>query len=263
AFLLSTSRTVAARAAQTHKERLRSTLRVFMRQASGPAMSADTPVSPIARVGALRVTPHTLTRDPYALARMESDPRAMAIKRVMDIVLASTALVVLSPLLALIALLIVRDSEGPPLYCRERIGKHGRPFVMVKFRTMVADRRKRNSGPPDGLSERRRVHKSPDDPRITPVGRFLRRSCLDELPQLWNVLSGSMTLVRPRPRAPEIVAQYEPWQHVRHLVAPGITGWWQINRDGVHLMHEATEMDLFYLEQWSIALDLKILARTV
>jgi lipopolysaccharide/colanic/teichoic acid biosynthesis glycosyltransferase len=181
----------------------------------------------------------------------------------MDVVLASVALVVLAPVLGLIALIVVCDSVGPALFRQERIGKDGRPFVMLKFRTMVADRRTRDTGPPEGVLERRRVHKSRDDPRITAVGRFLRRSCLDELPQLWNVLRGSMSLVGPRPELPEIVAQYEPWQHWRHLVAPGITGWWQIKRDGVLLMHEATEFDLFYLEHWSIGLDLQILARTV
>jgi lipopolysaccharide/colanic/teichoic acid biosynthesis glycosyltransferase len=162
----------------------------------------------------------------------------------------------------LIGLAIKLDSPGPVLFRQVRIGKHGRPFVMLKFRTMIADRRLRNNGPPEGLEERRRVHKSPRDPRITPIGRFLRRTCLDELPQLWNVLRGSMSLVGPRPELPAIVALYEPWQHSRHLVAPGITGWWQINRDGVHLMHQSTELDLFYLEHWSLGLDLRILAST-
>jgi lipopolysaccharide/colanic/teichoic acid biosynthesis glycosyltransferase len=203
------------------------------------------------------IAPHSVT--PVGL---ELDAGARAIKRGMDIALASVGLVVLAPLLGLIALAIVLDSPGPVLFRQERIGKHGRPFVMLKFRTMISDRRERNVGPPEGLEERRRVHKSPNDPRITRIGRFLRRACLDELPQFWNVLCGSMSLVGPRPELPAIVARYEPWQHARHLVAPGITGWWQINRDGVQLMHQATELDLFYLEHWSLALDLRILAST-
>jgi lipopolysaccharide/colanic/teichoic acid biosynthesis glycosyltransferase len=149
------------------------------------------------------------------------------------------------------------------LFRQDRIGKYGRPFRMLKFRTMRPERRMRNTGPPPGQPERRRVHKSPADPRITQFGRFLRRSCLDEVPQLWNVLCGSMSLVGPRPELPHIVAEYEPWQHLRHLATPGITGWWQVNRDGVVLMHQATELDLFYLEHWSLALDLRILARTL
>jgi lipopolysaccharide/colanic/teichoic acid biosynthesis glycosyltransferase len=185
------------------------------------------------------------------------------IKRAIDVVLASLALIVLAPLSGAIALAIVLDSPGPVLFRQERIGKHGRPFVMLKFRTMIADRRKRNVGPPSGMLERRRTHKSPTDPRITSIGRFLRRSCLDELPQFWNVLRGSMSLVGPRPELPDIVAHYEPWQHARHMASPGITGWWQINRDGIHLMHQATELDLFYLENWSVGLDFYILARTL
>ena len=195
--------------------------------------------------------------------RLDCDWRARAIKRALDIGLASLALVMLAPLSGAIALAIVLDSPGPILFRQERIGKHGRPFVMLKFRTMIPDRRKRNVGPPTGVLERRRTHKSPNDPRITSLGRFLRRSCLDELPQFWNVLRGSMSLVGPRPELPDIVARYEPWQHARHRAAPGITGWWQVNRDGVHLMHQATELDLFYLEHWSVGLDLYILARTV
>ncbi|HEY1293537.1 MAG TPA: sugar transferase [Chloroflexota bacterium] len=195
--------------------------------------------------------------------QLAADPRARAIKRTMDIVLSSVALVFLSPLLALIAVGVLLDSPGPVLFRQERIGKYGRSFVMLKFRTMFADRRRRNTGPPPGMAERRHTHKSPNDPRITWLGRFLRRTCLDELPQFWNVLRGSMSLVGPRPELPEIVANYEPWQHARHLAAPGITGWWQVNRDGVHLMHQATELDLFYLEHWSVGLDLRILARTL
>jgi lipopolysaccharide/colanic/teichoic acid biosynthesis glycosyltransferase len=200
---------------------------------------------------------------PVPQVGVETDARARAIKRLIDIVFASVGLVVLMPIVALVALAIVLDSPGAPLFRQERIGKHGRPFKMLKFRTMIADRRVRDFGPPAGIIERRRVHKSPDDPRITHIGRFLRRSCLDELPQLWNVVCGSMSLVGPRPELPSIVAQYEPWQHARHAVTPGITGWWQINRDGLHLMHQATQLDLFYLEHWSVALDLRILVRTL
>jgi len=200
---------------------------------------------------------------PIGNLRLVEDGRARAMKRLIDVVAASLALVILSVVFGLIALAILVDSRGPVFFRQKRIGKHGRPFVMVKFRTMAADRRNQNLGPPAGSPERRHTHKSPRDPRITPLGRFLRRSCMDELPQLWNVLNGSMSLVGPRPELPEIVARYEPWQHARHLVRPGITGWWQVNRDGVHMMHEATELDLFYVEHWSLGLDMNILARTL
>jgi lipopolysaccharide/colanic/teichoic acid biosynthesis glycosyltransferase len=134
---------------------------------------------------------------------------------------------------------------------------------MLKFRTMRAERRCLNDGPPNGLVDRRQRHKSVADPRVTRFGRFLRRTCLDELPQLWNVLRGDMSMVGPRPELPSIVDRYEPWQHQRHLVAPGITGWWQINRTADQLMHESTELDIYYVEHHSLGLDLRILAATV
>jgi exopolysaccharide biosynthesis polyprenyl glycosylphosphotransferase len=186
-----------------------------------------------------------------------------AVKRAMDLVLASALLLVLAPVGLLIALAIVLDSPGPVLFSQQRIGRHGRPFRMYKFRSMVPERRTRNLGPPAGIAERRRVHKTRRDPRVTRVGRFLRRTCLDELPQLLNVLRGEMSMVGPRPELPEIVARYEPWQHLRHRVNPGMTGWWQVMRDGHRLMHESTELDLYYLTHWSLGLDLLILLRTV
>jgi lipopolysaccharide/colanic/teichoic acid biosynthesis glycosyltransferase len=185
------------------------------------------------------------------------------LKRSLDIALALLGLLALSPILLLIALGIMVDSPGPILFRQQRIGQLGRPFGMFKFRTMRAERRVRNAGPPNGSPDRRRRHKSAGDPRITRVGRLLRRTCLDELPQLLNVLRGEMSLVGPRPELPSIVASYEPWQHVRHLVAPGITGWWQINRVQDLLMHEATELDIYYVQHCSVLLDLRILARTL
>ncbi len=170
-------------------------------------------------------------------------------------------LLLLLPLMVGVALAIKLDSSGPALFWQQRVGYRGRPIRIVKFRTMLPDRRKR-VGPPPG-PERRRVHKSSNDPRVTGIGRLLRRSCADELPQLWNVVRGDMSLVGPRPELPEIVAHYEPWQHGRHSVKPGITGWWQVNRDGLRLMHQETELDLWYVERQSLILDLYILLRTI
>jgi lipopolysaccharide/colanic/teichoic acid biosynthesis glycosyltransferase len=184
-------------------------------------------------------------------------------KRSIDITVAAVLLLLLCWLFALAAVLVKLSAPGPVFFRQVRIGRHGRPFTMIKFRTMRAERRRRNVGPPEGLSDRRRRHKSQRDPRVTYVGRFLRRSCLDELPQLWNVLAGHMSLVGPRPELPEIVARYEPWQHARHLVTPGITGWWQVNRDPRRLMHEATELDLHYVRNQSLWLDAWILVRTL
>ncbi len=188
--------------------------------------------------------------------------RYLVAKRAIDVTAAAVLLVLLAPLLLLVALLVKLDSPGPVLFRQSRTGQHGRPFEMLKFRTMLPDRRRQPGLPPPGVAERRRVHKSPCDPRVTRVGRFLRRSALDELPQLWNVLVGEMSLVGPRPELPEIVTGYQPWQHARHWVVPGITGWWQVNRDDGRLMHEATELDLYYVEHQSLTLDLVILLRT-
>jgi lipopolysaccharide/colanic/teichoic acid biosynthesis glycosyltransferase len=185
----------------------------------------------------------------------------VVLKRTLDIIIAGCGLLVLAPLMASIALLIVLDSPGPPLIRQTRIGMGGRPFKMLKFRTMIPERRVRHGPPPPGIPERRRVHKSRNDPRITRVGRMLRCTCLDEVPQLWNVLRGDMSLVGPRPELPVIVERYQPWQHQRHQVVPGMTGWWQINRDE-RLMHDATEFDLYYIEHQSLWLDLVILAKT-
>jgi lipopolysaccharide/colanic/teichoic acid biosynthesis glycosyltransferase len=182
-------------------------------------------------------------------------------KRVFDVVLAGGLLVLLSPVLCVVAIAIKLDSRGPVLFRQERVGYLGRPIRIVKFRTMRPDRRKCVGKPPG--AERRRVHKSTRDPRVTRLGRILRRTCIDELPQLWNVLRGDLSLVGPRPELPEIVAQYETWQHVRHTAKPGLTGWWQVNRDGQRLMHEQTELDLLYLEKQSFLLDVQIVLRTV
>lgn len=185
------------------------------------------------------------------------------VKRGIDVAVAVTLLVGLSWLLLLIALAVKLESGSPVLFTQARIGRHGKPFGMIKFRTMQRERRRRNVGPPPGTAERRIRHKSRSDPRVTRTGRILRRSCLDELPQLWNVLKGEMSLVGPRPELPEIVAGYAPWQHARHLVTPGITGWWQVNRDGHRLMHQATEVDLDYIRNQSLWLDFWILLRTI
>jgi lipopolysaccharide/colanic/teichoic acid biosynthesis glycosyltransferase len=188
----------------------------------------------------------------------------LILKRGLDLVVAAALLLSVCWLFVLVAVLVKLSSPGPVFFRQTRVGRNGRNFTMVKFRTMNAERRwRRSEGPPEGVPERRRSHKSQHDPRVTCLGRVLRRTCLDELPQLWNVLMGDMSLVGPRPELPEIVARYEPWQHARHLVSPGITGWWQVNRDPHRLMHETTELDLYYVRNQSLLLDAWILVRTV
>ena len=161
-----------------------------------------------------------------------------------------------------IALAVRLTSPGPVLYRQERVGLNGRSFTMLKFRSMVvdADRRLdalRDDNISDGL-----LFKMRDDPRVTPVGRWLRRLSLDELPQLFNVLGGSMSLVGPRPPLPGEVARYDTSVSRRLLVKPGLTGLWQISGRSDLPWEEAVRLDLRYVENWSLALDLLILWKT-
>ncbi len=183
-------------------------------------------------------------------------------KRVLDVAVACVALPLAAPVMGVTALL-VRIALGRDLWYRqERIGLNGRSFTIVKFRTMSPDRRSLSVDV--GLERDRRViHKTPDDPRHTKLGRALRGSGLDELPQLVNVLRGEMSVVGPRPELPLIVARYEQWQHARHEVRPGITGLWQVSGRGRVPMHESVAMDLEYVRNISLRGDLKILFRTL
>ncbi|MEZ4864522.1 MAG: sugar transferase [Caldilineaceae bacterium] len=184
-------------------------------------------------------------------------------KRLIDLVGAAVILCFVWPVMALVALAIKLEDNGPIFYYAERVGEHGRLFTMYKFRSMVvnADRLQAQVNQQDKAGNI--IHKSEDDPRITRVGRIIRRTSLDELPQLLNVLKGEMSLVGPRPELPWLVEQYERWQYRRLAVPQGITGWWQINGRSNNLMHLNTEQDLYYVQNYSIWLDLQILWRTV
>jgi lipopolysaccharide/colanic/teichoic acid biosynthesis glycosyltransferase len=182
-------------------------------------------------------------------------------KSAIDRSVAFLALLVLAPIVLVLALL-VRLTLGKGVFYRQtRVGQGGRHFTVVKFRTMHADRRQR-SADHDG-PDRRVTHKTTADPRHTPFGRVLRRFSLDELPQLWNVLRGEMSLVGPRPELPLVVDRYHQWQHLRHLVKPGITGLWQVSERGDLEMHECVETDIEYVRRLSLVTDLSILARTI
>jgi exopolysaccharide biosynthesis polyprenyl glycosylphosphotransferase len=189
--------------------------------------------------------------------------RQALLKRTFDVVVSSLALVITLPLWLVIAIALKLETHGPVLYRQERIGAKGRPFQILKFRTMVvgADRmldelqhRNEATGP---------MFKLRDDPRVTRVGRYLRRFSLDELPQLVNVLKGEMSLVGPRPALPSEVAAYEDWHLDRLEVPPGITGLWQIRGRSQLPFDAYVRLDLFYIENWSMAYDLYILAETL
>ena len=186
-----------------------------------------------------------------------------SLKRAFDLTASSGLLLLLAPLMGLIALQIKRESPGPVFFLQERIGEHGRRFRMIKFRSMDADAEQRWQEVAHRNENGHLIHKLAHDPRITSSGRQLRRSSLDELPQLFNVLRGEMSLVGPRPEMPAVAAEYEPWQWQRFRVPPGITGWWQINGRSDRPMHLHTEDDLYYIQNYSFWLDLRILLKTI
>ena len=187
----------------------------------------------------------------------------LVVKRGMDVLIALAALMVFSPLLLVIAAAIRLSSPGPVFYRQVRVGRYGKLFTIYKFRTMRIAR-SAGSGTAGGTAEvEKALYKSSGDPRVTRVGTLLRRASLDELPQLFNVLKGDMSLVGPRPELPAIVKLYEPWQHVRLLLPQGLTGWWQVNGRGERLMRQHTEDDLYYVRNFSLLLDVRILLMTV
>lgn len=189
---------------------------------------------------------------------------AQGVKRVIDVVVSFTLLVVLLPLLALIALLVLLTSEGPIFYPWKVLGRRARPFQGYKFRTMVpnADALKASIMAKNEMTGP--VFKMRNDPRVTPLGRILRKYSLDELPQLWSVLKGDMSLVGPRPPSAAEFAAFKPWQRGKLAVTPGITCLWQVmGRSEISDFDEWARLDLEYIANWSLWLDLKILLRTV
>jgi len=185
---------------------------------------------------------------------------ASRIKPIVDIVIGSVLLIILSPAILVSVGLVATSLGAPFIYTQDRIGLDGRRFKLYKLRTMIPDRRS-NHGDYIG-PERRQTHKSRQDPRVTAIGKFLRAIRFDELPQLWNVIKGDMSLVGPRPELPEIVADYDEWQHRRHIVKPGLTGLWQVSHHNGKPMHECTEVDLEYIATMSFTSDLSIMLRT-
>jgi exopolysaccharide biosynthesis polyprenyl glycosylphosphotransferase len=214
-------------------------------------LSSRLSVQPLGGVTALSLRPVRL-----------SGPQVAA-KRVFDLGLSVVGLAVMSPLLLAIAVAVKLTSPGPILYRQRRVGLRGRPFTMLKFRTMRpgADSMIEDLRPAHGVENL--MFKLRDDPRVTRVGRLLRRFSLDELPQLFNVVRGEMSLVGPRPPLPEEVTRYEDWQFDRLEVRPGITGLWQVSGRSDLTFDDCVRLDLFYIENWSLAYDLYILAKTL
>lgn len=185
-------------------------------------------------------------------------------KRAFDVLASGALIAVLSPALLAVAMIVRLSTPGPVLFRQERVGRGGRRFNMLKFRSMVVDAEEQLKGLLDlERGEGNTVlFKMANDPRVTPIGRFLRRYSLDELPQLFNVFAGSMSLVGPRPPLPREVAEYETHVHRRFLVKPGITGLWQVSGRSHLTWEESVRLDLFYVENWSLTNDIVILLKT-
>jgi exopolysaccharide biosynthesis polyprenyl glycosylphosphotransferase len=191
------------------------------------------------------------------------DPFERQVKRAFDLVTGTILFLLTLPIMIGVALAVRLDSPGPVLFRQQRVGENGNLFSMYKFRSMVAGADQLEPAMTKDVQDRQLLDKQPDDPRVTRVGRFLRRTSLDEIPQLLNVLRGDMSLVGPRPELPWLVEQYEPWQWQRFAVPQGITGWWQVNGRNDQPMYLHSEEDLFYIQHYSLLLDIQILWRTV
>lgn len=177
----------------------------------------------------------------------------MLLKQLFDSILSFILILLLLPLLLLISVLIKLDSRGPVFFVQVRVGKDHKPFQIFKFRTMV----------PNAIHMGTGIYTDENDPRITRIGRFLRKTSLDELPQLFNILKGDMSFIGPRPTIKEQVIQYDDFQKKRLLMKPGITGLAQVNGRNSISWSERIKFDVQYVENWSLCLDLKILFRTV
>ena len=199
----------------------------------------------------------------YALPRSRASHIDADLRRMLDLVISATALLLLLPILALIALAIRLNSPGPVLFIQRRVGKNGQEFPVFKFRSMYADAEQRLDALL-GTNERTGpVFKVRHDPRITKVGRWLRRCSLDEAPQILNVLRGEMSLVGPRPALPREVALYTPEQEERLSVTPGLTGLWQVSGRADLSFEKSMALDLEYIHRQSFALNVILLIRTI
>ena len=185
-----------------------------------------------------------------------------AVKRIADVVLGSIALVLLSPLFLIVAVAIKWDSRGPVFYSHERVGKDGKRFKLYKFRSMCVDADAK-------LSELKKLNKRKgpafkvsDDPRVTKVGKFIRATCIDELPQLINIIKGEMSIVGPRPPLPEEVEHYTSYQLQRLQVQPGLTCYWQVHKEEASTFNDWVAMDLQYIEKQCISVDIRLILST-
>ena len=185
------------------------------------------------------------------------------IKRIIDIVASFTGLIVLSPLMLVVSILIKLESKGEVIFKQKRVGLNGKEFDMYKFRSMVvnAEELKEKLAAQNEMSGP--MFKMKDDPRVTKVGKFIRKTSIDELPQLWNILKGDMSLVGPRPSLPKEVAQFEDWMHKRLEVKPGLTCYWQVSGRNNIDFEDWMKLDVKYVEERNLWIDIKLIFKTV
>jgi lipopolysaccharide/colanic/teichoic acid biosynthesis glycosyltransferase len=203
----------------------------------------------------------TVTTTDIALARPSL--ASLSAKRALDLGVTLAVLLLLWPVLLILALAVAMTSRGPVFFCQTRVGLNGVPFRMIKFRSMYADAEARRAALVAQSDREGICLKLRHDPRVTPVGRFIRRWSLDELPQLFNVLTGEMSLVGPRPALPEEVAAYPEHAHLRHRVKPGLTGVWQVSGRADVSFDDMIDMDIAYARTAGIRRDLAILFLTI
>lgn len=224
------------------------------------AADGPRPIRPLAEEPVSLALEKLRRGEPFIEPRGNLNRGYLLAKRIFDIVGALVLIVVLSPVMLATLLVLTITTKGHPLFFQDRVGYLGRKFRMAKFRTMRLDAARLQhlvSNEKDGP-----IFKNRRDPRITRIGRWLRKTSVDELPQLFNVLAGSMSLVGPRPPVPEEVARYEPWQRRRLAVKPGLTCLWQISGRSEIQFEEWVRMDLWYLKHQGLGTDLELLAKT-
>jgi exopolysaccharide biosynthesis polyprenyl glycosylphosphotransferase len=212
---------------------------------------------------AMPVDTRTVSDGYLHFTSVKSQPKARVLKRALDVLASASALWLLSPLLSVVTVLVKLTSPGPAFYRQLRVGQHGRVFHILKFRSMVSGADTLQKALEEHNEQSGPVFKMRNDPRITPLGRILRKFSIDELPQFINVLRGDMTLVGPRPPVPKEVAQYEPWQLRRLSVVPGLTCIWQVSGRNEIAFKDWMYLDLRYIDTWSLGQDLSLLLKTV
>jgi exopolysaccharide biosynthesis polyprenyl glycosylphosphotransferase len=208
---------------------------------------------------------HNFLNYPTLLSHtVELDPDQVLFKRIFDLVGSLTGVAILILLYPILAVLIKLTSKGPIFFRQVRVGKNGKRFVIYKFRSMTADAEKKKQELEDKNELNGAVFKIANDPRITPIGRLMRKLSLDEIPQFINVLKGEMSLVGTRPPTPEEVGEYQNWHHRRISIKPGITGVWQVSgRNAIKDFDEIVKLDLKYIDSWSIWMDIRIIIKTI